>query len=138
MTKRLSLEKRSGLALVEMALVLPVLLLLVIGVVDYGMQFYVLHLMSDAARDAAREAAIRNGTVSQAQAVAASELSGIHGRFTITVVQPAVGRPTRTSPSPSACRFPTWPWGSSPRPARRSKLGSPCVRKVVDVHLKAE
>ncbi len=91
MTRKLSLEKRSGLAMVEMALVLPVLLLLAIGVMDYGMQFYVLHLMSDAARDAAREAAVRSGTVAQAQAVAASDLSGMPGHFTITVVQPVVG-----------------------------------------------
>jgi Flp pilus assembly protein TadG len=44
----------SGQALVEFALVAPILLLLVLGIVDFGRAFYTYHVMVDAAREGAR------------------------------------------------------------------------------------
>jgi Flp pilus assembly protein TadG len=48
----------SGAAAVEFALVVPVLLLIVFGVVQYSFYFWALQGGSDAARDAARRAAV--------------------------------------------------------------------------------
>jgi len=49
-----SSRNQRGVATLEMALVLPLLLLLVIGGIDYGWKFYILHNMNVAARDGAR------------------------------------------------------------------------------------
>jgi Flp pilus assembly protein TadG len=47
-----------GAVAVEMALLLPILLILVLGIVQYGLWFYARQGGSDAARDAARRAAV--------------------------------------------------------------------------------
>lgn len=47
-----------GAAAVEFALLLPVLLLLVFGTIQYGMYFWAMQGGSDVARDAARRAAV--------------------------------------------------------------------------------
>jgi Flp pilus assembly protein TadG len=88
MNARWDRKRRSGVSTIEMALVLPMLLMLVLGGLDYGLQFYAWDVMGDAARDAAREAAVRDGTAAQAQAVAVQRLSGLHGAFAITVTMP--------------------------------------------------
>ena len=48
----------SGAVAVEMALLLPILLLLVLGIIQYGMYFFARQGGSDAVRDAARRAAV--------------------------------------------------------------------------------
>jgi Flp pilus assembly protein TadG len=73
-----------GVAVVEMAIVLPILVLLLLGAIDLAMRFYVRHSMVNAAREAARTMAVREGTADQAKAVAAAELDGIHATFTVT------------------------------------------------------
>ncbi len=73
-----------GVAVVEMAIVLPVLVLLLLGAVDVAMQFYVRHSMVNAAREAARTMAVSQGTADQARAVATTELSRIKATFTVT------------------------------------------------------
>lgn len=50
--------KEGGAAAVEFALVLPLLLLLVFGIVQYGLYFWTLQGGSDIARDAARQSAV--------------------------------------------------------------------------------
>lgn len=50
-------ERERGAALVEMALVLPLLLMLALGVVDFGLMINQTTLISNAAREGAREAA---------------------------------------------------------------------------------
>lgn len=55
----------SGQALVEFAIVAPMLLLLVLGIVDFGRAFYTYHVMIDAAREGARVAVIANPTTTQ-------------------------------------------------------------------------
>jgi Flp pilus assembly protein TadG len=79
---------RRGTALLEMAVVLPLLMLFLFGMMEYGMQFHVLNLMTAAARDAAREVAVRGGTAQQAQTAANAQLSSINAHFTVTVTQP--------------------------------------------------
>lgn len=75
---------RRGLAAVEMALVTPLLVLIVFGLMQFSMAFHVLHAMTNAARDAARAYAIKNNTADQAKAIALKELAGINATFTVT------------------------------------------------------
>jgi len=71
--RRSANASRSGQALVEFALVVPLLLILLLGVVEFGRQ-----VITDAAREAARTAAIDDTSVTQDSVIA--------------VVQDALGR----------------------------------------------
>jgi hypothetical protein len=51
--KRFIRKERGGVAL-EFAIIVPVLLLLVMGIIDFGHAWYMRHLMSDASREGAR------------------------------------------------------------------------------------
>jgi Flp pilus assembly protein TadG len=55
-----SLRRESGQALVEFALVLPVLMLLVMGIVDFGFAFNQWNTAQNAAREGARMAAVNS------------------------------------------------------------------------------
>ncbi len=58
---------RRGAAAVELALVLPVYLLLLAGIVEFGQYFRIQHLLSTASRRGARAAVISGATTSQVQ-----------------------------------------------------------------------
>ena len=73
-----------GTVLAEAALILPVMLLLILGGLDFGWQFYVRYCMAGAAGEAVRMLAIRGATVGDARDAAAGRLSSIHATFTIT------------------------------------------------------
>lgn len=81
---------RQGTAIVETALVIGILVLLIIGGMDFAIQFHVRHCMTFAAREAARYLAVRNGTVAQAETAALNQLEGINANFTITCTVGAV------------------------------------------------
>jgi Flp pilus assembly protein TadG len=51
----------AGAAAVEFALVLPVLLLMVMGILDFGRALNIHHVVTDASREAARRAVVRDG-----------------------------------------------------------------------------
>jgi Flp pilus assembly protein TadG len=51
----------AGGAAVEFALVLPVLLLMVMGILDFGRALNTHHVVTDASREAARRAVVRDG-----------------------------------------------------------------------------
>lgn len=53
-------DKRAGQALVEFALVVPLLLILILGIVEFGRAWNVYQVITDAAREAARSAAVDN------------------------------------------------------------------------------
>jgi Flp pilus assembly protein TadG len=55
----------SGQALVEMALILPALLLLVLGIVEFGRAFNAKQAVNDAAREGARHAVVWDETIDQ-------------------------------------------------------------------------
>jgi len=74
-----------------MALLLPVVLLALMGALEYALQFHVLHRMTDAARDAARCLAVKEGTTSQATTLALNELADLHTSFTVATVVPPQG-----------------------------------------------
>jgi Flp pilus assembly protein TadG len=54
-------DPRAGQALVEFALVAPILLLLLLGIVDFARAWNVYEVLTDAAREGAREAVVDNG-----------------------------------------------------------------------------
>lgn len=56
-------RNESGAAAVELALILPVLLTIVLGIIEFGYLFFVQASVSGAARDAVRVYAIHNDTV---------------------------------------------------------------------------
>jgi Flp pilus assembly protein TadG len=64
-------ERERGSALVEMAMVLPLLLILVLGVVDFGFMINRTTLISNASREGAREAAF-GGTAADIEAAVRS------------------------------------------------------------------
>jgi hypothetical protein len=80
---------RRGAAIVEAALVLGILVLLVIGGMDFALQLHVRHLMTGASREAARYLAVRDGTQAQATIAAMNQLNGINATFTVTFPTPA-------------------------------------------------
>ncbi|UOW00018.1 TadE family protein [Agrococcus sp. SCSIO52902] len=62
----------SGAAAVELALVLPILMLLSFGIISFGYAFHVQTLLDNAARDAVRIFVLTDGTHAAAEAAAAS------------------------------------------------------------------
>jgi hypothetical protein len=59
---------RSGQALVEFALVVPIFMLLVMGVIEFGRAWNLQQTMTEAAREGARRAAVFDPTVTPAAA----------------------------------------------------------------------
>ncbi len=57
-------RRRKGATLVEAALVLPVFLMLIVGMIDLGLGVLQAHVLSTAARQAARQAIVRGGLAS--------------------------------------------------------------------------
>ena len=69
-------RSRRGQAAVEFALVLPFLLVMLIGIVEFGRAWNLHQVITDAARETARKAAIADGsTEAQIRLVAANALS---------------------------------------------------------------
>jgi Flp pilus assembly protein TadG len=60
-------RRRSGNALLDMAFVLPILLALTFGAVEYGYAIYVKHALAGAAREGARVAMLAGATQAQVQ-----------------------------------------------------------------------
>ena len=77
-------RSESGEALLEIALVLPILLLLSLGMLDFGRAFHVKNIVDQAAREAARVAAVSNNDKALATARAATILAsaGLTGAST--------------------------------------------------------
>jgi len=55
----------SGQAVVEMALLLPFLLLFVVGIIEFGRAYHVKHVVTDAAREGARRAVVQDPRITQ-------------------------------------------------------------------------
>jgi Flp pilus assembly protein TadG len=64
-----------GQAIVELALTLPLLLLIVLGVFDFGLMFQRFEVVTNAAREGARIAVLQDYTAAQGEAHAATYLS---------------------------------------------------------------
>ncbi len=93
------LLRDDGQAIVEFALVLPLLMGLLLGIVQFGIVFNNYETLTDAARVGARQAAVSrfvgdNGVSAEAAAVAAA--SGLNNTLTVDAQSCAPG----TSPCP--------------------------------------
>lgn len=80
-------KEKKGQALVEFALVLPILLILVFGIIEFGRVFNAYIVVSNASREGARQAAVGNTSAkTKAEEVAAS----LTPKVTVNI-SPAIG-----------------------------------------------
>lgn len=70
-------KKEKGQSLVEMALLLPVLLLMLLGLLDFGRVYYAMVAMNDAAQEGAAYAAMRPNDHAGISARAAAASTGL-------------------------------------------------------------
>ncbi|MEZ5942312.1 MAG: TadE/TadG family type IV pilus assembly protein [Planctomycetaceae bacterium] len=61
-------ERRTGAAMVETALVLPIMMMVILGIVEFGRAFMVCQLLTNAAREGGRSAVIPGSTSPQVTA----------------------------------------------------------------------
>ena len=81
-------SKRGGQTLVEFALILPILLLLLVGVVDFGRAIYANNAMANAARQGGRTAIV-NQTTAEIRARAIAQATGLDIDTTSTSCPPS-------------------------------------------------
>jgi Flp pilus assembly protein TadG len=90
-TERQVRSNRRGAAAVELALVMPILLTVVFGVIQYGMVIHTRHLMVYAAREAARSYVVGESDADEAETLALNRLSDTPFSYTVTVTEPEDG-----------------------------------------------
>ena len=83
-------KRTDGMSAVEFALLLPVMLLIVCGIMDFGNLYFQLHIANEAAREAARLGAITKQNQTTVQATIRSEY-GNSLTLTFRVNPPATG-----------------------------------------------
>jgi TadE-like protein len=103
--KRGMRSERGGVA-VEFAIVFPILMLLVFGIVDFGHAWYMRHMMSDASREGARYAT-RYNTDATGHRILPKNLSPTVSNFVLTTYGlsnnlPCDASPTVTTGGPAA------------------------------------
>ncbi len=86
-------KKIRGAALVEMALVIGLLVVLLLGIMQFALIFFVHHHMLHAAREATRSLAVRTVTPDEAEVVALYHLGGLSLPFTVTITEPSLADP---------------------------------------------
>ncbi len=77
-----------GAAAVEMALVTPILIMLLLGIIEFSALFYLQNTMTQIANDVVRRVAVGELTDSEARGVIAERLSGWHASFSGSVNRP--------------------------------------------------
>ena len=82
------LKDENGAPMVEFALVLPVLLLIFFGIIQFGFIMFTYNNMVQAAREAARTLAVQETTAAEAQQIALNNLGFSGLTFTITACAP--------------------------------------------------
>ncbi len=90
------LKDKSGANAVEFAIVVPVLLLIVLGIIQFGIILFTYNNMVQAAREAARTLAVQETTAADAQTIALNQLGFSGLAFTVTICEPA--GPTCSAP----------------------------------------
>jgi uncharacterized protein (UPF0333 family) len=103
-----SCRRESGQVLVEFALILPVFILLVVGVIDFGFAFNTWNSAQNAAREGARFAAVSNSAPSiKTRAIAADGGIGLApGSVTLSCNRPYPNGPgTPGNPNPVNTTF---------------------------------
>jgi len=87
--KRLARASRRGTTLVEAAFVIPVLMAVTIGGIEFGTLLHLRQSMLHAARESARVLAIESGNATQAETVALDLLPSEHLPWIIELTAPA-------------------------------------------------
>lgn len=85
---RALLKRRRGQAMVEFALVLPIFVLLVFGIMEFGLMFHQYMVVTAASREGARTAAV-GGTDAEIRTAALTAAAGVDKGFLTTSVAPA-------------------------------------------------
>lgn len=105
-------KRRRGQALVEFALIVPMFLMLVLGVYEFGRAWHVYQTITDAARDAARTAVLARPTITidtvaaaANRVMAASALDTAGAIKTVTGFKVAGGNSTVTISYPYQLRW---------------------------------
>lgn len=80
--------QRCGAAVVEFAIVVPVFFLLVFGIVEFGRMVMVQQIITNAAREGARTAALASSTTTQVQQAVETYLAGVSISGASVVVAP--------------------------------------------------
>jgi Flp pilus assembly protein TadG len=91
---RRSMRNRPGQGLVEFALLLPILLLMLMGIIEFARAWNIRHVVTDAAREGTRNLVVRDMTATEAEAIVATRLqaAGLNpDNATITAVPCAGG-----------------------------------------------
>ena len=81
-------RSRRGAVGVEMALVLPFLVLMLTGIVNFGLIFFIHNNMVNAAREAARSLAVKEVTAAQAETIARDQLTFPGLNFVVEITEP--------------------------------------------------
>ena len=71
---KLFVRDRKGVAAIEAAIVIPIIMSIMLAAVDYGSVFYVQHTMNTVANDVSRSLALGHMTADQAKTAAESRL----------------------------------------------------------------
>ena len=87
-TPRSTIRNESGAAAVELAFVLPVALLLLMGVVQFGALLFLQNTMVNVANDVARRVSVGDLTTTAGEFLAEERLSGWSATFTVNVTEP--------------------------------------------------
>ena len=82
-------RRQRGIAMIELALTLPLLLTVLSGIVQFGGMFFIHNRMINVARDVARRLAVGEINQSQAISMVSSNLASWPATFTTTVTMPA-------------------------------------------------
>ena len=96
-TGRSRLRDTRGNAVVEMALILPFLLLLVFGITEFGRAWMTVNVLQSAAREGARLAVVTTPDVPavRARAIAVCNAAAVHNNVVVTCVGPDILDPER-------------------------------------------
>lgn len=82
-------RRQKGLAIIELALTLPLLITVLSGIVQFGGLFFVQNKMINVARDVTRKLAIGDITSGQVNAQVQAQLAGWTQTFTTTTTMPS-------------------------------------------------
>jgi Flp pilus assembly protein TadG len=87
-TSRSPVGDDAGAAAVELAFVLPVALLLLMGIIQFGALLFLQNTMVNVANDVARRVSVGELSATAGEALAEERLSGWNATFTATVTEP--------------------------------------------------
>lgn len=86
---------RRGQAVVEFALVLPLVLILVISVFEFARAWNIQQVLTDAAREGARVAVVGSGNMESPGAITAKVTTAIDNALAVAGIDPADAKPYR-------------------------------------------